>query len=69
MSHFNFKSLTFYGIAITSVLALFKVVTAYGESNLNASTSINGRYRLSYTQPNCRQANALLLTIEQSGIT
>lgn len=67
MSHFNLKSLSFYGVAIASVLALFKVVTAYGESNLKAPTSIEGRYRLSYTQPNCR-TNPLVLVIQQSGI-
>ncbi len=68
MSHFNLKSLTFYGVAITLVLALFKLVTAYGESNLKAPTAIEGRYRLAYTQPNCRSANALVLVIQQSGI-
>lgn len=68
MSHFNLKSLIFYGVAIASVLALFEVVTAYGESNLKAPTAIDGRYRLSYTQPNCGKANALVLVIQQSGI-
>jgi len=68
MSHFNFKSLTFYGIAIGLVLVLFEVVTAYGESNLKAPAPIDGRYRLSYQKPNPLKLNALVLTIQQSGI-
>lgn len=68
MSHFNLKSLTFYGGAIAAVLVLFKVVTAYGESNLKAPANIDGRYRLSYTQPNRLTLNAPILTIQQSGI-
>lgn len=31
MNHFHSKSLVFYGVAITSVLILFKIVTLYGE--------------------------------------
>lgn len=46
MSHFNLKSLAFYGVAIGSVLVLFKTVTAYGESNLKAPDKIGGIYRL-----------------------
>ena len=59
MTHFNLKSLTFYGGAITAVVVLFEVVTAYGESNLKAPINIDGRYRLSYTQqPDCLNSNA-----------
>jgi hypothetical protein len=36
MSHFNAKTLSFYGIAIGSVLLLFKTVSAYGETKLKA---------------------------------
>ena len=71
MNHFNFKSLTFYGVAISSVLLLFKVVTAYGESNLKAPTPINGRYRLVLAEnlPNCQKsADSRMLIIQQSGI-
>lgn len=70
MSHFNFKSLTFYGVAIGSVLLLFKVVTAYGEKNLQAPPVINGRYRLTLAEnlPNCETSSPLLLNIQQSGI-
>lgn len=64
----NFKSLAFYGVAITFVLALFKVVTAYGESSLDAPAPIDGRYRLKYTQLNCVKSNVPILTIQQSGI-
>ena len=69
-SHFNFKSLTFYGVAIGSVLLLFNVVTAYGEANLKAPTPISGRYRLKLAQnlPNCPKSDTPVLTIEQSGI-
>lgn len=70
MGHFNFKSLAFYGVAIGAVLLLFEVVTAYGEANLKAPAPIDGRYRLSYTQnlPKCPKSDALVLTIQQSGI-
>lgn len=69
MGHFNFKSLAFYGVAIGAVLLLFEVVTAYGEANLRAPAPIDGRYRLSYSQkPKCLKSDALVLTIQQSGI-
>lgn len=65
----KFKSLIFYGVTIAFVLVLFEVVTAYGESSLKAPTSINGRYRLLYTQKqNCLKSNAPILDIQQSGI-
>jgi hypothetical protein len=70
MNHFNFKSLTFYGVAIISVLLLFKTVTVYGENNLKAPPSINGRYRLTLSEnlPNCEKSDTLTLKIQQSGI-
>ena len=69
MSHFNLKSLIFYGVAIGSVVVLFKVVTAYGESSLKASPPIEGRYRIDAKNlPGCLQAEALVLEIQQSGI-
>ena len=69
-SHFNFKSLTFYGVAIGGVLLLFNVVSAYGETKLKAPPAIGGRYRLSLAQnlPTCPKSDALMLNIEQSGI-
>lgn len=69
-SHFNLKSLAFYGVAIGSVLLLFNVVTAYGERNLKAPASINGRYRLSFAEKllSCAKLDPLLLNIEQSGV-
>jgi hypothetical protein len=69
-NHFNFKSLAFYGIAISSVLILFNVVTGYGEKNLKAPAPIEGRYRLNLAQnlPNCPQSPDLALDIQQSGI-
>jgi hypothetical protein len=69
MSHFNLKSLIFYGVAIGSVVVLFKVVTAYGESSLKASPPIDGPYRIDAKNlPGCLQAEALVLEIQQSGI-
>jgi hypothetical protein len=77
MSHFNLKSLAFYGVAIGSVLVLFKTVTAYGESNLKAPNKIGGVYRLeSQNLPAClrsavgsaTQSKDLVVNIEQSGI-
>ncbi|MEH2198812.1 hypothetical protein [Nostoc sp.] len=70
MNHFNFKSLAFYGVAIVSVLLLFKTVSVYGENNLKAPPAINGRYRLTLSEnlPNCEKSDTLTLNIEQSGI-
>ncbi len=70
MSHFNLKSLSFYGVAISSVLVLFKVVSAYGETNLTAAPEIGGTYKIVETQnlPDCLANQALSLTIEQSGV-
>ncbi len=68
-SHFNVKSLSFYAIAIGSVLLLFNVVTAYGEKNLKAPQTIGGRYRLTFSQPlpGCSQVAPLMLQLDQSG--
>jgi hypothetical protein len=70
MNHFNYKSLAFYGVAIGSVLLLFKTVTAYGENNLQASPVIDGSYRLTLAKnlPNCEKSDSLMLNIRQSGI-
>jgi hypothetical protein len=69
MSHFNLKSLMFYGTAIGSVATLFAIVTAYGEVNLKASQPISGDY--SFQLPpiqGCSTGNQLNLSIQQSGI-
>ncbi|MGF2036200.1 MAG: hypothetical protein RMZ43_012930 [Nostoc sp. CmiVER01] len=70
MNHFNFKSLTFYGVAIISVQLLFKTVSAYGETNLKAPPAISGRYHLTLSEnlPNCEKSDTLTLNIQQSGI-
>jgi len=70
MSHFSAKSLTFYGVAISSVLILFKVVSAYGETNLNAAPEIGGIYQIALSQnlPDCLAEQKVNLTVEQSGI-
>lgn len=68
MSHFNLKSLTFYGVMIGSVLILFKGVTAYGENYLKAPQAIGGTYQLTSSNlPDCLKSEGLMLTIEQSG--
>jgi hypothetical protein len=66
MNHFSLKSLTFYGVAIASVLGLFKIVTLYGETRLQASPPIAGTYRLTESD-SCLSRNTQL-AIEQSGI-
>lgn len=69
MSHFNLKSLTFYGVAIGAVVVLFKVVTAYGETNLKAPPAVGGSYRISAQDlPGCLKSETLMLDIKQSGI-
>ncbi|KAF3885597.1 MULTISPECIES: hypothetical protein [Nostocales] len=70
MHHFNLKSLVFYGTAISSVVLLFKVVTAYGESNLKAPPTLNSRYRLVLNDnlQVCKQSEPIVLNIQQSGI-
>ncbi|MBD2200381.1 MULTISPECIES: hypothetical protein [Calothrix] len=70
MNHFNLKSLTFYGIAIGSVLLLFKTVSVYGESKLKAPPTINNHYRIALQEaiPNCGKPEQLILNMQQSGI-
>ena len=69
MNHLSLKSLAFYGIAIGSVLLLFKIVSAYGETNLKAAPAIGGNYRFdAQSLPECLKSDALVLTIEQSGV-
>ncbi|HLO51505.1 MAG TPA: hypothetical protein VK211_24035 [Kamptonema sp.] len=69
MPRFNLKLLTFYAVTIGFVVVLFKVVTAYGESNLKAPPPISGHYRIqAQNLPGCLKAEALVLSISQSGI-
>ncbi|ARV62353.1 hypothetical protein BZZ01_30325 [Nostocales cyanobacterium HT-58-2] len=70
MNHLNLRSLTFYGVAISSVLLLFKVVTAYGETNLKAPPAVNSQYRLVFDEnlPICEKSDVLLLSVQQSGV-
>jgi hypothetical protein len=68
MNHFSLKSLSFYGVAIASVLGLFKIVTLYGETRLTASPPIAGSYRLTPSgESSCLGKNPRI-AIEQSGI-
>ncbi|MFM2313297.1 MAG: hypothetical protein RLZZ04_2573 [Cyanobacteriota bacterium] len=70
MSHFSAKTLSFYGIAIGSVLLLFKTVSTYGETKLNAAPNINGIYQFApiANLPDCLQGKKLNLQIDQSGV-
>ncbi|NQE34413.1 hypothetical protein [Microcoleus asticus] len=69
MNHLSLKSLAFYGVAIGSVALLFKVVSAYGETNLKAAPAIGGSYRFdAKSLPECLESDSLVLTIEQSGV-
>ncbi|HEY9690839.1 MAG TPA: hypothetical protein V6D15_01405 [Oculatellaceae cyanobacterium] len=68
-SHFNLKTLSFYAVAIGSVVILFNVVSAYGEANIKAPPVINGNYRLKAKNlPECVNSADLILHIQQSGI-
>lgn len=70
MSHFNAKTLSFYGIAIGTVLLLFRTVSVYGETKLKAPVNIDGSYQFIEAEnlPSCLQDQQLELNIEQSGI-
>lgn len=69
MKFFSLKSLAFYGSAIGALVVLFSLTTAYGEANLKAPIKLNGRYRIAaQTLPGCLKTEALILTIEQSGV-
>lgn len=67
---FNFKFLTISGVAIATVIIIFKTVTAYGENNLSATSLINKTYHLTLSKnlTNCEKINTLVLNIQQSGI-
>lgn len=69
MHNLKFRTLAFYGVAIGSVLILFKVITLYGESHLKAPAAIDGRYRILFSEkPICEKLDPLILNIQQSGI-
>ena len=69
MNHLNLKSLAFYGVTIGLVAVLFKVVSAYGETNLNDGPAIAGSYRFdAKSLPECLNLIPWCLTIEQSGV-
>jgi len=68
-NHFSLKSLSFYGGAISFVVILFSVVTAYGEANLKAAQKIDGRYQIpAQTLPGCLKSEQLILLVQQSGV-
>ena len=63
------KFLIFYGVTICSVVGLFQVVTAYGETNIKAPPPIEGMYKISATSlAQCLNTDTLILEIQQSGV-
>jgi hypothetical protein len=67
----HLSHLTFYGVAISSVLVLFKIVSAYGETQLKAPNNFTGNYIVSVDRlPDCLTQNTLglELNLQQSGI-
>ncbi len=71
LNHFTPKSLTVYGIAISSVVILFKIVSIYGETHLKSAPNLKGLYPITITQnylPACLSEDELVLSIQQSGI-
>ncbi|RAM50750.1 MAG: hypothetical protein C6Y22_15680 [Hapalosiphonaceae cyanobacterium JJU2] len=70
MNHLNFKSISFYGVAIFSVLLLFKTVTNYGENNLKAPPYLKESYSLKFGEKlsDCNQPDTVILDIHQSGV-
>ena len=67
-SHFNVKSLTFYAVAIGSVVTLFSIVSAYGEKNLKAPPAISGLYPIAADAlPECLGSQPLVRHVQQSG--
>lgn len=68
-SLFSAKWLMFYGSTIAFVIALFSVVTNYGEANLKAQPKISGRYKILAAElPGCLKGKDLVLSIGQSGV-
>jgi hypothetical protein len=59
----SIKSILFYSITIVSVVALFSLTTAYGETYLKAATPIAGRYR--FLDSDCFKG--MTLRLDQSG--
>jgi hypothetical protein len=63
------KLLIFYGVALCSVVGLFQVVTACGETTLKAPPPIEGMYKISANSlTQCLNNDNLILEIQQSGI-
>jgi hypothetical protein len=62
------KLLMFYGGTLIFVVALFHLVTRYGDTKLVAMPNVNGRYLSTETMPGCPEDSRVLLTILQSGV-
>lgn len=69
MSKSHLKThLIFYGATILVVLGLFRLTSAYGESNLKAPPNLNGRYLSTAALPGCPETSRIAVTIQQSGV-
>jgi len=65
----QFKNyLIFYIVTMATVLGLFQLTSAYGETHLKAPPNLNGRYLSTSAPPGCPTDRRLALTIQQSGI-
>ncbi|WP_088890078.1 hypothetical protein [Leptolyngbya ohadii] len=62
------KLLLFYGGTIAAVLVLFRLITAYGETQLQAAPKMGGVYLSLASPPGCSSDLRLKLTVQQSGI-
>ncbi|MBD2460373.1 hypothetical protein H6G89_04885 [Oscillatoria sp. FACHB-1407] len=76
-SHFQPKSLLFYGVMIGSVTILFRLTSAYGERHLKAPPNVNGHYLINEPLVGCPEgdypkgetaSHRLVLVIQQSGV-
>jgi hypothetical protein len=66
----KWQNISFYTAAIGGVLLLFKVVTTYGENNIKAPSSIEGKYQIQADNlPEClKKSHQSILDLQQSGI-
>jgi len=60
--------LIFYIVTLATVLGLFQLTVAYGETHLKAPPNLNGRYLSTTVPPGCPSNRSVAITIQQSGI-
>lgn len=71
-SLFSAKSLGLYSLAIGGSIALFHLVTGYGEAHVRAPSAVGGIYSLTHLEADrhlatCLHHQKLLLDLQQSG--